>query len=506
MVNGVSQQQRSFVESGSKANQKTVVDTKKLLNGNSSARFQVIGNKLKLEAFPPKAKLTLKVPDPRNASESRTLTFINETDEDITARFYFDENGIYSADQINSDGFDLNQADQKAAYEEARQNKHTVKDYLLPQDKSFNEIRHTGSTPGVRGTQEELLKKKEIEKHKKQLKTRLETLKRVHQQMEEKKVPVKTAKAKAVPEKESTKRPVSPPLPEASQDKKRKKERLERSADTPKGSPETAPKPRGLARTVSAQSSPKVKEESLRLERSSTERAKASKAPKARNLNSKSGSGFFGLFSQSSSKKLSSKKISEKKKQPESFEQMVDRIKDEKQTKTSDLNQLFRTLYKKIREDKDLEREHIKELAAIKRAHSQTAILPKGRLLALANKVRSESEPETVKPTPLKPTAERTLAPEQDKPIVLPAASSFKAPEVETPKIETHGFETIALEPIEEPSVFKPAAVVPNIKTQAAPQQPPIEAFISLDDSSEEGYDTPNETPIEAWVSLDDTP
>jgi len=169
MVDGVSQSQRSFAPAGV-ANQKTVVDTKELLGAKRSAKFEIKGDKLKLEAFPPKAKLTITVPDSREAGKSRTLTFVNETNEDITARFYFDENGIYTADQIDSDKYNLTNPKDQAEYTQARTNKHSEgnKTYLLDKGAQSNNVKYQGSAPGasvvpgVRTSQQESQKKQEI--------------------------------------------------------------------------------------------------------------------------------------------------------------------------------------------------------------------------------------------------------------------------------------------------------------------------------------------------------
>jgi len=79
------------------SNKKTVVDASKATsNGTRASTFRILGNKLKVDNLPPNGKITVSVRDPRASNGKRTLEFINNTNETITARLYFDKDGIYT--------------------------------------------------------------------------------------------------------------------------------------------------------------------------------------------------------------------------------------------------------------------------------------------------------------------------------------------------------------------------------------------------------------------------
>jgi len=143
MVTGVSVSDRTY----SSGNKKTIVNAKDLLDEKDSAEFKILGNKLKIDSLPPGAKLTITLPDLSNPAEERNLEFINDTDQAITARFYFDQNGIYATNQI--DDAVSGQPD----YDAKRADKHGKnKQYLLATaSPTGTTVSHKASIPDLPG-------------------------------------------------------------------------------------------------------------------------------------------------------------------------------------------------------------------------------------------------------------------------------------------------------------------------------------------------------------------
>jgi len=157
------------------AQQKTVFDAKKLQEkaqqtGDRSylkGEFAIQGDKLKIDNFPPGARLTITVSSPRNSNRiyskgttPSTLTFVNRSNQAVTARFYFDQKGIYVAKQVKSRESDVSHGSD-------RKQKHEQKHYLLTTTKAEGKHQEYEFKAGdrqfdgiVRSTEEDLAAKK----------------------------------------------------------------------------------------------------------------------------------------------------------------------------------------------------------------------------------------------------------------------------------------------------------------------------------------------------------